>query len=461
MTALLPRHDLDAERAVLSAVLLSPERLDDVRAELGPGSWYSPAHRLVWEAACALADRSQPVDAVTVAGWLKDRGRLAEVGGTPWIGALTDAVPHVANLGAYVAMVSTAALQRRAVDECRRFAAEGYGDVGDVRAWVAGLEERLAALTVTTTRETSAFLGDVVRETVADLRDGKTGTRVATGLRSLDEVLACHVGDLVIVAGRPGMGKSALVGGIAVNAGLHTTETEEPGAVVFSAEMDRHQVAQRLLAADAGIPVSALRHGNVSDGGWSRLTESAQRLDACALVLDDQAAPTLAHVRAVVRKTKRNLAKWGTASGLPRALRLVVVDYIQIMGTRSEKGKLREQEVSELSGGLKALAREEGVVVMALSQLNRSVEQRTNKRPMLSDLRESGAIEQDADAIVFVYRDEYYNPSGPKGVAELLIAKNRNGAHGRAFVKFQGAFTMFSDLSESEEAQLRREAKED
>lgn len=461
MTALVPRHDLDAESAVLSAVLLDSSALDRVRRSLAPESWYSPAHRRVWEAVCWLSDHSEPVDAVTVAGWLKARERLAEVGGMPWLARLVDSAPSVANIEAYAATVVSAAVQRRVVAECQRAVAEGYGDVGDVRAWARELEARLAGLVSGGSETRAAFVGDVVRDVVMAARDRGAGHRVRFGLRSLDEMLAAHAGDLVVVAGRPGMGKSALVGGIAVSVGLATTPDEHQAAIVFSAEMGREQVAQRLLSAEARVPVSALRQANVSDSGWTALTGAAQRLDGCALVLDDTAAPKLAHVQATIRETKRQLEQWPTGDDRKRALRLVVVDYIQIMGTSGDRrSNNREQDISELSRGLKEIARREEVVVVALSQLNRGVEARSNKRPLLSDLRESGAIEQDADAIVFVYRDEYYNPKGPQGVAELLVAKNRNGSTGRGFVKFDGPFTMFSDLSESEEAQLQKEAKE-
>lgn len=464
MAAHVPRHDLDAEAAVLSACLLDTTgaALDQARALVSAESWYRPAHRLVWEAACWLADRSEPVDVVTVAGRLKTLDRAAEVGGVPWLSALCDAAPHVANVEAYARTVRDTWTQRAVVATLQRAIAEGYGDVGDVRAWASSVEESLAKLGADSiTRRTSDFVGDVVRDVFERLRDGKSGVRVPTGLRSLDERLNSQVGDLVIVAARPGMGKTALVGGIAVTVGLSESDTEHPAALMFSAEMGREQITQRLLAAEAKVPLSALRAANIGDYGWASLTQSAQRLDGCALVLDDKPAPRLAHIQSEIRETKRSLAKWPTTTGKPRVLRLVIVDYLQIMGVEHEKGKNREQEISELSRGLKEIARSEGVVVFALSQLNRGVEARANKRPLLSDLRESGAIEQDADAIVFVYRDEYYNPGGPKGVAELLIAKNRSGSTGRAFVKFQGAFTLFSDLSVSEEEQLRRESKED
>lgn len=460
-TALVPRHDLDAEAAVLSAVLLDASALDRVRGSLEPEAFYSPAHRRVWEAVCHLSDHAQPVDVLTVASWLKSRERLVEVGGAAWLAKLVDAAPSVANVEAYAETIATAALQRRVVAECQRAVAEGYGDVGDVRAWAGAVEERLAGLTTGSAERKAAFVGDVVRDVFEQARDGSKAKRVLMGLRSLDAALSCHAGDLVIVAARPGMGKTALVGGVGVTVGLTEAPEEHTASLIFSAEMDRVQIAQRLLAGDAKVPLSALRHSNVGDYAWASLTQSAQRLDGCALVLDDMPAPKLAHVRSVIRETKRNLARWPTGTEKPRALRLVIVDYLQIMGTDAAKGKNREQEISELSRGLKEIARTEGVVMVALSQLNRGVEARANKRPLLSDLRESGAIEQDADAIVFVYRDEYYNPKGPKGVAELLIAKNRNGSTGRAFVKFEGVYTLFSDLSESEEEQLRRESKED
>lgn len=460
MTATVPRHDLDAEAAVLSAVLLDASALDVVRPLLAEESWYSPAHRRVWEAACSLADASAPVDVVTVAAWLKARDRLAEVGGVAWLARLVDAAPAVAHVGSYAATVAATATQRRVVAECQRAAAEGYGDIGDVHGWARDVEARIAALVGGGVERRAAFVGDVVRDVVRNARDRGAGHRVRLGLRSLDSVLACHAGDLVVVAGRPGMGKSAVVGGAAVHVGLAEEPEEFQSAIIFSAEMGREQVTQRMLAAEARVPVSALRHANVPDDGWTRLTGAAQVLDRCATVIDDTPAPKLAHIRATIRETKRLLERWPSSDERPRVLRLVVVDYLQIMGVSGDRKNNREQDISELSRGLKEIARSENVVVIALSQLNRGVESRANKRPLLSDLRESGAIEQDADAIVFVYRDEYYNPNGRAGVAELLVAKNRNGATGRAFCRFEGPYTMFSDLSESEEAQLQKETKE-
>lgn len=463
----IPRHDLEAELSVLTTALMGePDKTARALAAIpDPEAFYAPAHRRLWEAVQALAETGQPVDAVTVASWLRARERLAEIGGLAYVRQVVDGAASVENVEAYAQIVTDTAKQRAIVAYCQRVAAEGYSDVGPVTSWASDVEAGLFDLATAgaASRRSMATVGESAIEVYQRMERGESsGVRIGSGIATLDARLAMHAGDLIVVAARPGMGKSAIVGGIAAHVGDSGGETEQHAALVFSAEMDREQVAQRVLSGRTKIPLAKIRVGPLSDQDWSALTQSTSVLADTAMWIDDKAAPTLGHVRSGIRSVKRALARdarW-TRAQVPVRLRLVVVDYLQIMGARRERGRNREAEISELSRGLKQIAREEQVVLIALSQLNRGVEQRPNKRPLLSDLRESGAIEQDADSIVFVYRDEYYHhDSRAKGRAELIVAKQRNGPEGRAIVGFDGAFTLFRELTPAEQEQLDREER--
>lgn len=473
MTALarVPAHDLDAEAAVLSAVILDPEAATALSA-LPVEALYSPANRLIWQACQALAEVGTPIDAVTVANWLKSRERLAEVGGVPYLAKITDSAPSVANIGAYVAIVASAAKQRAIVSVCQRLAAEGYGDVGDVDAWAQQAEAMLyeIASSGSSKRAALAPMRTIVREAFAALARGEApgGSRIFSGIPALDEALSVSAGDLVVLAARPGMGKSALAAGWAAHVALPPVDGFDArvdnghgASLIFSVEMDRAQVAQRLVCAQARFPLPAFRRGDVHGPSWGELQQAAQVVQDLACWVDDTPAPTIAHLRGSIQSVKRQLGtepQWGGV--VP--LRLVVVDYLQLLKPAQRKGQNREQEVAELTRQAKELAREERVAIVLLSQLNRGVEQRANKRPTIADLRESGAIEQDADSIVFVYRDEYYDKtSRAKGRAELLVEKQRNGPQGRAIAAFDGAFTLFRELTDSERRQLESEREDE
>lgn len=470
MPGRVPPHDLDAEAAVLSSILLSADAFDRVQELLEPEHFYSDANRRIYEGMVALQRASRPVDVVAVASWLRDRERLQQIGGTSYLAQLTDATPSTAHVEHYARIIREKARLRRLISTCQQFAAEGYGDCGETQEFIDKAEQ--AIFDIARVPESTAVrpVKDAIQrafEIMAEAaKRGGKATGVPTGFYGVDQKTSgMHAGDLYIVAGRPGMGKTSYVLNLATNVAapravegsggqLPDGPTEEPGYGVafFSLEMPREQLAARLLAVEARVDVSKLRSGQMRPDDWNRLTDAAARLGRMPIWLDDTPGLGLLELRAKIRRLKAEVER-GDADGVPaQRLGLVIIDYLQLMTGRRDAGS-REQEISELSRGLKGLAKEMGLPVIALSQLNRSVETRTtkDKRPQLSDLRESGAIEQDADAIFFIYRDEYYFKDSPdKGIAEIIIAKQRNGPTGTARVRFQSEFTRFDNLAPEE-----------
>lgn len=471
VTGRVPPNDLDAEGAVLSATLLDADAFDRVQEILRPEHFYSDANRRIFEAIVDLQTSGRPVDVVSVAGWLRDKGRLQQVGGTPYLAQLSDATPAVAHIEAHARVIREKWRVRQLISTCQHFAAEGYGDTGEVQAFIDRAEQ--AVFDIARIPETSSVVPvkDAIQTAFKILGDAQRRgggiTGIETGFTQLDRQCAgIHPGDLYIVAARPGMGKTAFVLNVAVNVAKPKqvdvggepspyleAPVEEPGyGVLFcSLEMPREQLAARLLASEARVDMSRIRSGRMLRDDWNKLTDSASRLSRLPLWLDDTPALTLLDLRAKIRRLQAELkrAEGGIAA---KGLGLVVIDYLQLMQGRRDAGS-REQEISELSRGLKQLAKEMSVPVLALSQLNRAVETRAtkDKRPQLSDLRESGAIEQDADTILFIYRDEYYFKDSPdKGVAEIIVAKQRNGPTGKVLTKFTSEYTRFDNLATDE-----------
>ena len=469
----VPPHDLDAEAAVLSAVLLEPDSFDEVAEILKPEHFYSDANRRIFEAIFELERMQRAVDVVTVSSYLRDKNRLQQVGGTAYLAQLTDATPYVANIESHARLIREKWRLRQVISVCQHVAAEGYGDCGETQPFIDKAEQRLFEIARIPEASTVVALRDAVREafhilTEATKRGGGI-TGIATGFSQLDRMCAgLHSGDLYIVAGRPGMGKTSFVLNIALNvahAVARPTEqgddlyaepsADEPGFAVafFSLEMPKEQLAARLLASEARVSMGDIRKGTIRRDDWSRLTEAAARLSAMPIWLDDTPGLGLMDLRAKVRRLQAEIGRNARdGRGAPQKLGLVAIDYLQLMQGRRDSGS-REQEISELSRGLKHLAKELQVPVIALSQLNRSVETRNikDKRPQLSDLRESGAIEQDADAIMFIYRDDYYNMNSDEpGIAEIIISKQRNGPTGVVKTRFTKEFTRFDNLENDE-----------
>ncbi|HYP97937.1 MAG TPA: replicative DNA helicase [Polyangiaceae bacterium] len=467
----VPPSNLDAEAAVLSAVLLDSDAFDTVQDILQPLHFYADANRRIFEAIVDLQSGSRAVDIVSVAGWLRDKGRLDQIGGTPYLAMLADATPAVAHVGAHALAIREKWRLRTLISTCQKFAAEGYGDCGEVQGFIDMAEQSVFDIARVTQASNVVSVRDAIKGAFEILgeaaRRGGGITGIETGYTELDKLTAgLHPGDLLIVAARPGMGKTSFVLNLATNVArpkrvevnaeneaYFDAAVEEPGhGVLFcSLEMPREQLASRMLASEARVDMSRLRSGKLQRDDWNKLTESASRLGRLPLWLDDTPALTLLDLRAKIRRLQAEL-KRGDNSNNAKGLGLVAIDYLQLMQGRKDAGS-REQEISELSRGLKQMAKEMKVAVIALSQLNRSVETRTSKdkRPQLSDLRESGAIEQDADAIMFIYRDEYYFKDSPdKGMAELIIAKQRNGPTGKVMTKFTGEYTRFDNLAPEE-----------
>jgi replicative DNA helicase len=465
----IPPHDLDAEAAVLSAILLEREALDKVLELLRAEHFYSEANRRIYEVAVELSSQGTPIDIVSVAGMLRDRERLAQVGGSAYLAQLVDAVPSVAHIETYARMVREKWRIRQLIATCQRVAAEGYGDVGEVQQFIDGAEQAVYEIARTPEASSVQRIEPIIRsvfEQITELaRRGERITGVPTGFERLDAKTAgLHDGELTIVAARPGMGKTSFVLNVAVNVASPKSVSdssvedggsgvrEEPGmgVAVFSLEMPREQLASRMVCSEGRVDVGKMRQGFLQDRDWNSLTQAASFLYRLPIWIDDTPSLGVLELRAKVRRLQAEYDRPTPEGGLGQRIGLVIVDYLQLM-SGSQYTASREQEISEISRGLKRLSKELRVPVIALSQLNRAVETRgaKDKRPQLSDLRESGAIEQDADNIIFIYREDYYEADTDKrGIAELIIAKQRNGPTGRVKVRFESAYTRFDNLAQ-------------
>lgn len=439
----VPPSSVDSEQAMLGAVLLDNEALYPVLEILQPEDFYRPQHRLIFEAMLALSDRREPTDLVTLAQQLRAMDALDQVGGVEYLSQLVDAVPTATNTQFYARVVKEMSLRRRLIHEASTIAQEAISGRGDIDAFIDSVEQRI--FQVSDARVSPAFqrVGELVKgsikhiEAVAFNKGPLSG--VPTGFTNLDELLnGLNPGDLIIIAGRPSMGKTAF----ALSIGLHVGVKANRRVAVFSLEMSKEQITMRLLCSEARVSNSRVRSGRLQESDFPRLVDAASNLAAADIFIDDTPAVSVLEMRSKARRLHRE-----------KPLSLVIVDYLQLMRGASRKSERREQEISEISRSLKALAKELNVPVIALSQLNRSVETRNDKRPIMADLRESGAIEQDADVIGFVYRDEVYNPEAPdnKGLAEIIVAKQRNGPIGTVDLGFQNEFTLFVNLERQHE----------
>ena len=468
----VPPHNLDAEAAVLSAILLSEDAFYRVIDILKPEHFYSHPNGIIYEAMLALLEAKSKIDIVSVAAWLRERERLANAGGPSYLGQLSDATPAVHHIEDHAQIVYVRWLIRRIIETCQRIAAEGYGDIGPWEDWLDACEQQIYDIVHRPQKSTATKLAPVLRkifqEQAAAADRGERITGMSTGYERLDaKTSGLYPGDLTIIAARPGIGKTSFVMNLAVNVASPSVVTErhpsEPrmvernirgkGVAVFSLEMPREQLATRMVCSEGRVDLGRMRQGFLQPNDWTRLTDASAFLGALPMWIDDTPALSLLEVRAKIRRIQMEYGRETRATtGTEEQIGLVVIDYLQLMKGR-EGVNSREQEISEISRGLKELAKELKVPIIALSQLNRSVETRStkDKRPQLSDLRESGAIEQDADTVIFIYRDDYYNESSEyKGIAELIIAKQRNGPTGKVYVSFNGSCTRFDNLAPSD-----------
>ena len=436
----VPPHSMEAEQSVIGGLMLDNQAWDNIADIVNEQDFYRHDHALIFRAIAALADESQPYDVVTVSEWLGSRNELDSIGGLAYLSILANDTPTAVNVKAYANIVREYSILRALIQIGNEISASAYNADGRPSKELLDEAERkvfMIAEQGAGNREGFAAINDLLGKAVQKVEEmyksGEALTGISSGFSNFDEKTSgLQKADLIIVAGRPSMGKTSFAMNLAENAVMGT----ENSVAIFSMEMPGEQLAIRMMSSLGRIDSHNLRTGKLDDQDWPRLISSVNMLSKAKLFIDDSPALSPTEVRARTRRLKRE-----------HGLDLVIIDYLQLMqvGGSTEN---RATEISEISRSLKALAKELNVPVIALSQLNRSVEQRPDKRPVMSDLRESGGIEQDADVILFIYRDEVYNPeSSDKGTAEILIRKQRNGPIGMVRLAFLGQYTRFENLA--------------
>ncbi|WP_214467402.1 replicative DNA helicase [Microbacterium flavescens] len=432
-----PPHDLLAEQSALGGMLLSKDAVADVIETLRGVDFYIPKHELIFEAILTLYSHGEPTDVVAVTDELIKTGELQRAGGADYLHTLTSIVPTAANAGYYASIVSERALLRRLVDAGTRIVQMGYSGQGEALDLVNNAQAEIYSVTGAEAAEDYVPLTIAVDAAVEEIeaargRDGQM-TGIPTGFSGLDQLTnGLHPGQMIIIAARPAMGKSTLALDFARAAAIkHDMPT-----IFFSLEMGRSEIAMRLMSAEGSVPLQAMRKGTLDSRDWTTIAATRGRINDAPLYIDDSPNMTLVEIRAKCRRLKQKAG-----------LKMVVIDYLQLM-TSGKRVESRQQEVSEFSRALKLLAKELACPVIALSQLNRGPEQRADKKPALSDLRESGSIEQDADMVVLLHREAAYEKESPRaGEADLIVAKHRNGPTDTITVAFQGHFSRFTDMA--------------
>ena len=436
----IPPHSLEAEQSVIGGLMLDNKAWERVGDKLVAEDFYRRDHRLIFDAIGELAERNQPCDAVTVSEFLDRKGQIEEAGGLAYLGQLAMDTPSAANTVAYADIVRERSMLRELIRVGGEIAGSAFQSDGrDAASLVDAAERSVFEIAEKGHRRGSGFvpLKEILPRTIDRLDELQSSeghvTGAPTGFDDLDRMTAgLHPGDLVIIAGRPSMGKTSL----AMNIAEHIAISAAKPVAIFSMEMSAEQLSFRMISSLGRVNQSHLRTGNFSDEDWHRINSAVSVMSNASVFIDDSPALNPTELRARARRLKRE-----------HGLGLIVVDYLQLMQV-SGSGENRATEISEISRSLKALAKELSLPVIALSQLNRSVEQRTDKRPVMSDLRESGAIEQDADLIAFIYRDEVYNKDTlRKGIADIIVAKQRNGPIGDIQLTFLGEYTKFENFA--------------
>lgn len=435
----LPPQNLEAEESVLGAILLSPVALGAVTEVLDAPDFYRASHGTIYTAALALYAKGEPVDAITLANELEQRSELEQVGGTAKIAELAAIVPAASNAGHYARIVKEMATLRGLVRAGQEIVRLGQTRPGPTPDLVDRAEQILFDLAQDRVSGDFAHIHDLLNESFTRImrlyEAGVDVTGAPSGFRELDKLTSgFQPGNLVIIAARPSMGKSALALCTAANLGIR----HQIPVALFTLEMSSEEVMQRMMCSEAKIESQRLRSGRLAQEDWPRLTAAADKLMKAPIYVDDTGSITMMELRSKARRLKSREPKLG----------MIIVDYLQLM-TSGSNPESRVQEVSQISRQLKVLARDLEIPILALSQLSRQVEQRHDKRPILSDLRESGSIEQDADLVAFVYRDDYYNPedSDSPGVAEVILAKHRNGPIESIRLSFLKRYAKFTDLA--------------
>ncbi len=436
-----PPQDLEAEMSVLGSMMLSREAINEVADEIRGADYYKPAHEIIHDTIVDLSGRGEPADAVTVAGELQRRGELARVGGAAYLHTLIASVPTAANAGYYARIVSERAVLRRLVTAGTRVVQLGYADAGgDVDEIVDRAQAEIYAVAekraVTDYVPMSTLSENVLSELERIEMDKGKLRGVPTGFTDLDRLTqGLHGGQMIIIAARPAMGKSTLALDFCRSASIKHGVT----SVIFSLEMSQNEIAMRMLSAESSVFLSKMQSGEMTERDWLKVSETTGKIAESPLFVDDSANMTITEIRSKCRRLKQQ-----------HNLGLVVVDYLQLM-TTGKQVESRQQEVSALSRNLKLLAKEINVPVIAVAQLNRGPETRTDKKPMMSDLRESGSLEQDADIILLLHRPEYYNKEDRPGEADIIVAKHRNGATTTIRALFQGHMSRFANFTGRDE----------
>ncbi|MEJ2056898.1 MAG: replicative DNA helicase [Desulfofustis sp.] len=434
----IPPHNIEAEQSVLGSILLKDDGFLRVNEYISASDFYRESHKIIFTAMSELFDRSEPLDLVTLTSYLSDTNQIEAIGGASYLASLTSIVPVTANIESYARIIRQKSVLRSLISTTSDIANRCFEEQDDIEQLVDEAEQSIFEIAASKSASEFAPLRTIIPEsfkTVEKLYERKELiTGVPTGYIELDKMTAgLQPSDLIILAGRPSMGKTAL----ALNIAHHAALMDKTGVAIFSLEMSKDQLALRLLSSVGRIDSQKIRTGRLHDKDWPDLSRAAGMLSEAPMYIDDTPALSIPEMRSKIRRlaSKNDIG-------------LILVDYLQLMRGRSSEN--RTQEISDISRSLKALAKEHDVPVLALSQLNRSLESRTDKRPLMSDLRESGAIEQDADVICFIYRDEVYDKSEDnpdKGIAEIIIGKQRNGPTGVTRLHFNKEFTLFENLS--------------
>ncbi|MBV9452998.1 MAG: replicative DNA helicase [Rubrobacter sp.] len=446
----MPPHDLDAERAVIGAMLVSETAVSVVGEMLVAEDFYSETHRVLYGAMMRLYSRGDPIDQLTLTNELRNMGEFDRIGGRQYVFRIVESVPTAANAARYAEIVRSKALLRAIIDAGSRIQQEAFTEPEDVTQALDAAEQLIYGISNRQLKERLAPISELAPgalEMVQSLYEAEGEvTGVESGFEDLDQkTTGFHKSDLVVLAARPAMGKTAL----ALNIIWHAAGAKGLPVAIFSLEMSKEQLVQRLISQTTRIRTQDLRSGNVKAEDWPKLVRGVAEVSRAPIWIDDTAGITLMEMRAKVRRLASRLHAQVNAerqSSVP--LSLVVVDYLQLMVGQGNRSDNRQQEIAEISRGLKVLARDLDVPVLAIAQLSRAVEGRHDKRPLLSDLRDSGAIEQDADLVMFLYRDEYYNTdSDDKGIAEIIIGKHRNGPTGKVQLAWLEQYTKFASLA--------------
>ena len=438
----IPPNDVEAEQAVIGSMLTDKEAVSAAIEVLKPEDFYREDNRIIFEAILSLYGRSEPIDIITIKSELSSMGKFEAVGGLEYIAELPDKVPTTANVEQYIKIVEEKSVLRNLIKTANEIITLGYDQTQEVDSIIDGAEKKIFEVMQKKNQKGYTPIKDILVETFTELEQlynqKQRITGIPTGFSDLDfRTSGLHNSDLILVAARPAMGKSAFALNIATNAAVRA----KVPVAIFSLEMSKEQMTSRILCSEAMVDSNKVRTGKIDDEEWGKLAAASGELSEANIYIDDTPGISIMEIRAKCRKMK-----------IEKNIGLVVIDYLQLVQGSGKRGSSREQEIAEISRSLKILAKEINVPVIALSQLSRAPEQRPDHRPMLSDLRESGSIEQDADIVMFLYRDDYYNEDREKkNIAEVILAKHRAGSTGTVELLWLGNYTKFANIDKYRE----------